>query len=59
MAWWHNHGISRATYMEWKRQAKLRYLNLSHGNPSLNNPSKGTIVALIRENADLMSNQIK
>lgn len=64
-AWWQIHGLSRATYMEWKRQARHGYLNSTHGNQGIKRPrlhtiqAEGTIMAIVRQNADLMPNQMK
>ena len=64
-AWWQIHGISRATYLEWKRQARLGYINSTHGNQGMKRPrphtiqAEGTIMAIVRQNADLMPTQMK
>ena len=59
------HGLSRATYMAWKRQARQGYLNSCHGNQSMKRlhshivQVEGTIMAIVHQNANLMPNEMK
>ena len=51
--------------MAWKRQARQSYLNSCHGNQSMKRlrshtvQAERTIMAIVRQNVDLMPNQMK
>lgn len=64
-AWYIIHGVSRASYHNYKKAARSGSITSSHGNSGQLRPrpatvqAEGTIHAIVRMNADLMPHQMK
>ena len=64
-AWCKIHGVSRATYMVYRRKSRMGFVSSVHDNVGFLRPRKHVVQAeasmqsLIRMNADLMPHQMK